>query len=249
MYAILTVDCGNSSVKGALWDAEGQVVDSVSAPYHACHLLERLMLQPSGEIIAMMCAVHDPGPQLMRLLQRHCIRIDTLGPDTPLPIAVRYDRRQLGADRLAAAVGAAWYHPGTEMVVADFGTAATYDHMSAQGVYTGGNIAPGLRMRLQALHSYTERLPWVQPAPELHNSWGANTAQAMRNGALLGLVAELGYYAQLLGPDSLAVITGGDAPAVARLSTARCRYYPHLVHAGLYHIITTQLSHINHNQR
>lgn len=242
MYAILTVDCGNSSVKGALWDADGQVIDSVSAPYHACHLLEPLMLQPSGQIIAMMCAVHDPGPQLMRLLQRHCLRIERLQPDTPLPIAVRYDRRQLGADRLAAAVGAVWYHPDTEMVVADFGTAATYDHVNARNVYTGGNIAPGLRMRLQALHSYTERLPWVEPAPEIFADWGANTAQAMRNGALLGLTGELAYYCTAVAPNALAVLTGGDAPAVERLYKGRCRYYPHLVHAGLYYIITTQLS-------
>lgn len=247
MYAILTVDCGNSRVKGALWSADGQVLDSVSAPYDASHLLERLMLVPSAPIAAMMCAVHAPGSALMRMLRRHCRLIETLGPDTCLPIGVSYDRHQLGADRLAAAVGAAWYHPKTEMVVADFGTAATYDHMSASGVFTGGNIAPGLRMRLQALHRFTERLPKLDPSPQVSRQWGANTAQAMRNGALLGLAAELDYYTDLLGAGGMAVVTGGDAEAVARSCKTPCHYYPHLVHAGLYHIITTQLSQIQHN--
>ena len=77
------------------------------------------------------------------------------------------------------------------------GTAITYDFVDTDGNYVGGgNIAPGLQMRLKALHDYTSQLPYVEaegPHPEL----GENTETAIRCGVIDGIRYEIeGYLRQ-----------------------------------------------------
>jgi type III pantothenate kinase len=82
---------------------------------------------------------------------------------TATPLKIEYATPQtLGSDRIAAAVGAWNENPGNNMLVIDAGSAITIDFITNNGVYKGGNIAPGVRMRLRALHEYTGRLPLVE---------------------------------------------------------------------------------------
>jgi len=71
-----------------------------------------------------------------------------LGPGTKTGMAILTDNpKEVGADRIASAVGA-WSIYGQELIVVDFGTAITFDHVSAKGEYLGGAIAPGLSVAL-----------------------------------------------------------------------------------------------------
>lgn len=132
--------------------------------------------------------------------------------NTPIPLAIRYlTPHTLGADRLAAAVGAYCRHPGREIMVIDVGTCITYDFVSDLGEYMGGNISPGPTIRLKALNAFTDALPLIErkgKTPEL----GDSTETAIRSGVMNGIRREIeGYISDYLlkYPRLLVYLTGG----------------------------------------
>lgn len=132
---------------------------------------------------------------------------------TPIPINNRYRTPEtLGPDRLAAAVGAATLKPGFDLLIIDAGTCITYEVLDAQGNYWGGNIAPGMQMRLQALHEFTARLPLVRPEGEVPGM-GYDTETAIRSGVLRGMKYEIEGYIRSMRtkyPGLLVFLTGGN---------------------------------------
>ena len=105
-----------------------------------------------------------------------------------VPLAVRVDRPgDVGADRLVNALAAARLY-GTPSVVADFGTATTFDCVAADGAYVGGAIAPGLELGLEALAARTAKLPRVElRAPD--RAIARDTVNAIQSGTVLGYQA------------------------------------------------------------
>ncbi|MBK6903040.1 MAG: type III pantothenate kinase [Saprospirales bacterium] len=88
----------------------------------------------------------------------------------------------MGKDRLAAAVGAWSFFPGKTCLVIDAGTCITSDVLSEDGIFKGGNISPGIDMRLKAMHTFTARLPLVgrgttEPGSEPRRSSASKRAQ------------------------------------------------------------------------
>lgn len=167
-----------------------------------------------------------------------------LTPETSVPLRNLYGSPEtLGADRLAAAVGAAALVPGTDLLVADIGTACTFDVVTASGEYLGGNISPGPGMRLRALNHYTARLPLVSGHADFIPGIGGNTVEALRCGAMRGVVAELLYYSGN-GETRRIVLSGGWAPEIAALlpDGVACIIRPHLVNEGLNQILQYNLN-------
>lgn len=248
----LTIDRGNTALKGAVWDNRGKllIADSAvgftSAGELARHLASGLL--DKGEHFAnaiYSSVVPSHRHEDIKTLKYLCPNLLELTRTTPLPIAIEYETPEtLGADRVAAAVGASSLYPKQNLLVADVGTAVTYDFLSEKGVFCGGNIAPGIHMRLEALHAFTDRLPQVEslgPTPP----WGLTTAQAMRSGAFRGIAAELEYYSRQAGNNATAVLTGGSVPLLIRNGMLNIKYHhdPYLVHRGLHCII-----HYNENK-
>ena len=117
----------------------------------------------------------------------------------------------LGLDRLAAVVGAQQCMPHRDLLVIDAGTCVTYELLDASGCYQGGNISPGLEMRLKAMHQFTSRLPLVEAEGELQEI-GKSTETALRAGAIWGLQYEIEGYIRALKhkyPQLLVFLTGG----------------------------------------
>ena len=163
-----------------------------------------------------------------------------LGHDTRLPIQIVYATPgTLGMDRIAAACGAASLFPGKNCLVIDAGTCVTMDVLLKTGVYVGGNIAPGLRMRLSAMHEYTAKLPLVEPGwPEL--PFGDSTLHALQNGASLGIIMEIeGLLHRTKGAfgEVSIVMTGGDAVFLAERLESQIFVTPELVAQGLFQIL------------
>lgn len=132
----------------------------------------------------------------------------------PMPLAIDYATPStLGHDRIAAAVGALTLAPGRDCLVVDAGTAVTYDYVTADAHFKGGNIAPGLSLRFQALASHCVQLPRVDVGGDIPTV-GYDTPTAIRSGVVLGLVAEIEMLARRLGSPAI-VLTGGDSPLVA----------------------------------
>lgn len=139
---------------------------------------------PSGAIIS--CVVPSALPGI-----KACLR--SLGIPRPLVVSAAMDLgiglhypepKRIGADRLVNAVAAVALY-GAPAVVVDFGTAVTFDVISARKEYLGGVIAPGLNAMTDYLHEHTALLPQITLA-EPSSAIGKNTVAAMRIGAVIG---------------------------------------------------------------
>ena len=164
---------------------------------------------------------------------------------TPLPFENRYQTpKTLGKDRLAAVAGAQALYPATDCLVIDCGTCIKYEWLTADGVYHGGNIAPGALMRIRAMHHFTARLPEV-PLAMPAEFIGHSTETALQNGALRGAVLEMEGFVRLFQAKSSrlqVLLTGGDADFFAPyLSVMDIKTEPNLTLIGLNHILNWTL--------
>jgi type III pantothenate kinase len=127
---------------------------------------------------------------------------------------IRYDNpHEVGADRLANAV-AAYDRVRSTCVVVDFGTAITYDVISAAGEYLGGIISPGAEISIDALYDRAAKLPKVELA-EPRALIGKSTVEAIRSGIVFGFAGQVdGIVRRLrdeLGAGTTVIATGGLA--------------------------------------
>jgi type III pantothenate kinase len=162
------------------------------------------------------------------------------GVKTGLKILVR-NPAEVGADRIAAAVGATLFHPGKNLIVADFGTATTLDVIRGGTEYLGGIIMPGLRTAMESLVERTAKLPPVEIlVPE--NQIGRSTTECIQSGLYYGH-----YYAiremmagitrqEFSSTDVLRIGTGGFSRLFERADIFD-EIYPDLVLQGLHHTL------------
>ncbi|MGE0493738.1 MAG: type III pantothenate kinase [Vulcanimicrobiota bacterium] len=126
--------------------------------------------------------------------------------------------RTVGADRIVNACAVKHRYHGPACVV-DFGTATTFDAVTADGDYLGGAIAPGLQLGAESLFRNTAKLPKVD-IERPPNVIGRNTIEAIQSGLVFGYVAlvegMVARFAGELGPDMQVIATGGLAEIVAR---------------------------------
>lgn len=227
----LTIDQGNTRAKVVVWDGDIPVHTAVYTPLTANDIKALLTQYPIDKAIAS--SVSAPVDDIRDALAEGGIRLSELRPGMAVPLKIDYATPDtLGVDRLAAAVGAAALHPDRELLVVDAGTAVTYDRVTARGHYVGGNIAPGVGMRLRALNSFTARLPLVGSRGETR-LWGNTTETAMRSGAVNGVVAEISYYRSRLPREAVTVVTGGWGHDLASKLDFETDYQEYLVNRGL----------------
>lgn len=169
-----------------------------------------------------------------------------LSPDLEIPILNLYESPQtLGMDRLAAAIGAKSFFPEQPCLVIDLGTCITYDFISADNKFLGGMIAPGVRMRLEAMHHFTQKLPFISWQPEQDiKVIGNTTERAMLSGAVNGVKGEIystRQYYQALYPDLQTILCGGDSPYFESIKKGDTFAVPKLVLYGLNQILNYHL--------
>ncbi len=236
----LTIDQGNSAAKLALWDGMEMVASSIETALTPDALTH--FLAPYGGRVndALYCSVRARGTEVMAMLSSFATRALRLTSEMPLPIKIEYGTPgSLGADRIAAAAGAYSIYPGEMLLVVDAGTAVTYDAVSPEGHFLGGNIAPGMNMRLEALHRFTARLPRVTVPREIpaDKLFGTDTPSAMILGSVYGILGAVTYYKSQLKPDPRVVMTGGWACQLQRLCRFEVSVEPDLVSIGLNRIL------------
>lgn len=196
---------------------------------------------------ALVASVAAAAGEVREALELAADQLLFLQPDLPLPIQLAYATPQtLGADRIAAAAGAARCFPGEPRLILDAGTCLKCDLLTAEGTFQGGSISPGLAMRYRALTAFTGRLPVVAPTATTEGAvWPGNSTQnSIRAGVEIGFVAEAqAFIGHAIARDSgvRVILTGGDAAWLApRLQAGADRNFvlePNLVLYGLYHIL------------
>lgn len=231
----LIVDIGNSSAKASLFDGTAMVVRKRLGDDIAAQLDD--LTRDANLNACAYSVVGVANPAIIQKLNRIAPRTLRVEGQTPTPLTNDYRTpTTLGPDRLAAAVGAATIHPHKPLLIIDAGTCLTYDFVTREGHYLGGNISPGLGMRLRALHEQTALLPlvsaegpWPQP--------GRDTETAIRSGVMHGMLYEMrGYVEDFLHDvsDGHIFLTGGNA---FRFDLPQAEHSETLVETGLNRIL------------
>ena len=197
---------------------------------------------------SIISSVVDIEADVVNTLHRRSQHFVLFDHNTPVPIINRYDTPEtLGQDRLAAAVGAKTLCPEENLLIIDAGSAITYDFVSDEGEYMGGNIAPGVKMRLTMLQRMTKKLPLVEVEEnELIPLFGTNTRDAIAAGVVRGIAYEVKGYMRTLAekvPHFRTFVTGGHAPYIlnnvrsSRSEKRELRHEKYLVLIGLNEIL------------
>lgn len=243
----LCIDQGNSRTKVALMTDEGKIIKDFIFKSFSSSDVERLFdLYPITDSI--ISSVVDIEAAVVNTLHRRSQHFVLFDHNTPVPIINRYDTPQtLGQDRLAAAVGAKSLCPNENLLIIDAGSALTYDFVTEQGEYIGGNIAPGLKMRFTMLQRMTKKLPLVEvEEKELIPLFGTNTRDAIAAGVIRGVAYEVKGYMRTLQekmPHFQTYLTGGNAPYIlnnvrtSRTEDRQMHHEKHLVLIGLNEIL------------
>jgi type III pantothenate kinase len=194
---LLAVDVGNTQTHFGTFEGQQLVehwrfatVRDSTADELGAALRNLLELRGVGLADLTSSIVSSTVPQLVpewESMTRRYLGHETLvvGPGIKTGMALRYDNpREIGADRLVNAV-AAYDRVKGACIVVDFGTALTYDPVSASGEYLGGIISPGVEISLEALYSRAAKLPRVDLAPP-RTLIGKSTIDAIRSGVIYG---------------------------------------------------------------
>jgi len=230
---LLTIDAGNTNTVFALMDGDQLVeqwrlsTDSQRTVDEYIVWISHLMAlyghstqQVTGAIIASVV------PPAVRPLTELCTKYFNCTPlvvgdkDVELGVEVRVTNpEEVGADRLVNTV-AAFAKYGGLVVVLDFGTATTFDVVSADGAYIGGIICPGINLSLSALHQAAAKLPRIAvAAPESDRVTGKTTLECMQSGIFWGYISMIeGLVARLKkehGGEMKIIATGGLASVFA----------------------------------
>lgn len=180
-------------------------------------------------------------PPMLKSLESLCLKYFNLkplvvGPGVKTGMPIQYDNpKEVGADRIVNAV-AAYEKWRCGMIVVDFGTATTFDVISANGEYQGGAIAPGVGISAEALFSRASKLPRVEfsrPAQIV----AKNTVNSMQAGIFYGYVGLVeGIVSRIreeIGQPLKVVATGGLAASIAEATAMVDCVEPYLTLEGL----------------
>ncbi len=245
---LLALDVGNSNVTIGAFDGEKiagrwrlrtiheQTADEWGILIRNLFSLSSLDLAAvDGVIISSVVPVVDQPLEAMaeRYFHRQPLFVNYA---TNLGITIRYDNpREVGADRLANGV-AGYRKLGGPVAVVDLGTTINFDIVSADGVFLGGVICPGIGMSISGLVARTARLPMVD-FREPEKLIGSNTVGSITSGLYYGFVGMIdGILERLrgeLGGNLQSVATGGQGQLITRASRWVTRYEPDLTLEGL----------------
>ncbi|MFQ5778010.1 MAG: type III pantothenate kinase [Terriglobia bacterium] len=230
---LLVIDVGNTNTVLGVYEGEHlrahwRLVTAHQQTVDEYGILARNLLQlagiDAGKITAVIISsVVPPLDLTLAEMSRRYFNLTPLfvQPGIKTGIRIHYDNPQeVGADRIANAV-AAYEKYGGPAIVVDFGTAVTFDALSAEGDYLGGTIFPGISVASTALFDRAARLPRVAfERPE--KLIGTNPVESIQSGLYYGFLAVVdGILERMkkeLGPNAAVIATGGQAALLARAS-------------------------------
>ena len=240
----LVIDVGNSGTKAAIFAG-----DELQLPVHRFAAgdwegADSLATNHGVKNIIYSTVANVPPDRWIDKWKAAGRGVYALDRTRALPFASDYlSMDTLGQDRIAVVAGTLGDYLTARLIV-DAGSCVTLDLVTADGHYRGGNISPGVTMRLRAMHERTARLPLVDVG-EVRQAVGITTETALRHGGMLGVVYEVeGLYRRLLDshPDLQVVVTGGDAPLLLPYFSISVHHSPHLVLRGLNVILSSYVT-------
>lgn len=247
---ILTLDVGNSQIYGGLF-VEGQLKlqfrksskhgnSSDEIGLFLRQVLRENVIQPSDVKEIALCSV---VPDLIHSVGSACMKYFSMSPfilragvRTGLKIKYR-NPLEVGADRIANAIGATQLYPNQNLIIIDFGTATTFCALTSERDYLGGIILPGLRLAMESLETQTAQLPKVE-IKTVDQIIGRSTIESIQSGLYWGTLAQVQGLIQKIrdegfkGQDALVIGTGGFSSLFEKEKLFD-KHIPELVHLGL----------------
>lgn len=230
----LVVDVGNSSIKWAVYNS-GRTEDLRTQNAWSDELISACVEMGKRCLISSVRVI--PPAVLTQLQETECL---FLTHHLPLPIGINYNTPDtLGVDRIASAAAAHHRFPGENCLIIDAGTCITADWITSDGMFQGGLISPGIRMRIKAMHNQTDHLPDVEPLKNMEYP-GKSTRDSLIVGSVNGAVGEMMALIQQLEAQYgsiRVVLTGGDSTYFDKHLKNEIFASPNLVLDGLYQIL------------
>jgi type III pantothenate kinase len=230
---LLAVDVGNTQTQFGVFEGEDLVeqwrmvtdpeatIDELAARFSALLALRKTTFDTiTAAVVASVVPQMTPTFAEMcdRYLGSPCLVVGP-GVRTGMPIKLE-NPRELGADRLVNAV-AAYARFGDACAVVDFGTAVTFDAVSAQGEYLGGVIGPGVAISMEALAERAAKLPPIELGEPMGGPGGVigrSTHDSLQSGIVYGFAGAVDAIARRLqrelGTETEFIATGGHAHAI-----------------------------------
>jgi type III pantothenate kinase len=248
---ILTFDVGNTETVLGLFD-DDRLTEHWRIATHADRtvdelgLLVRNLIRESGfradavTGAAIASVVPPMTPRLQEMCERH-LGAQAIVMDARTSLPIRLDVEEplsVGPDRIANTLAAAQLY-GRDTIAVDLGTATTFDCITADGIFCGGVIAPGVTTGAETLVRRTARLPRIELESEPDAVIGRRTETALQSGIFYGAVDSIDgivrrIKAEWRRPTALVVATGGLAPMLGPHCRTVDRIEPYLTLYGLH---------------
>jgi type III pantothenate kinase len=230
---IAIVDAGNTRIKVAVF--EGGILTFVKVFQHNQSIeIQEYMKGQDWEAIFVSSVLSDE--QNSFFFQN--IKATFFHQGQKMPFKNGYlTPETLGLDRLANVAAAESMEKGKNKLIIDIGTCIKYDFIDADGMYQGGAISPGVKMRYEALNHFTGRLPLLEPGTAVLT--GRNTNESLHAGVLEGTQGEINHFIEryILKYSGLTIfVTGGDANRFEFPSNCNIFANENLTTLGLFYI-------------
>ncbi|MGE0588059.1 MAG: type III pantothenate kinase [Cyclobacteriaceae bacterium] len=236
----LTVDYGNSRIKIGVF--EGNNLNTTHSFEDENRFFEWAKATQTDNVIVSSVTI-DPLEILNNI---HCSgKKLAMHQSLSFPISIHYKTPlTLGLDRIAAACGALDMFPQKNCLVIDMGSCINYEFIDAEANYFGGAISPGVSMRFKAMHTFTARLPLIQPKRDPALT-GQSTEESMLSGVMNGMASEVNGTIEKYKekyPTLEVILCGGDAHFFENQLKQPIFVAPNLVLCGLNRILVHNVS-------
>jgi len=235
---VLCLDIGNTRAKYALYE-ERECKMTGFYPRFLVRDIRRICRDNKVDV-GIISSTRHKNTSVVRFLKKELSTFIELNYKTKLPITNVYATpRTLGMDRVAAAIGSYTKKPGQAHLIIDAGSCMTLDIIDKNACFRGGNITPGMHMRIKAMNDHTDKLPLV-PLAYHEELLGRSTEMALQNGAVRGTLFEIEAFIQSASKEYPRIninLTGGDTDFLAKYLKSKILADPNLVFEGLNEIV------------
>lgn len=215
---LLAIDVGNTRIKGAVFENDTILEQFIFLKKDFKKNIENILKKFQRVAFLTVASVGSLDKNdFLGFGER--LQVHFVSHEDSFPFVNLYETpKTLGMDRMVLAAGAVLRFPNQNRLVIDAGTCITYDFVDENDNYLGGAISPGLRLRYEALHNFTARLPLLEldsPKSIIGNSTSQSIHSGVVNGAINEIDGFINDYKQHYSKFTI-ILTGGDAEFLAK---------------------------------
>ncbi|MCB4799556.1 type III pantothenate kinase [Neotamlana laminarinivorans] len=240
----LIIDVGNTFIKLAIFNNGTLLFKQVITENTFFSAVAQIKETYEDTNVAIISSVGKLQPNSITFLNQN-FKLHELSVSSILPFKNLYATPYtLGVDRLALVLASIKHFSNKNVLIIDAGTCITFDFINNQNEYLGGAISPGLKMRYQALHNFTAKLPLLKPEKPKHII-GNSTTQSIHSGIVHGVLSELQGVVnkyKINYKDLKVVLTGGDCEFLCENLETKVTVLPDFLLEGLNYFLDLKLT-------